>query len=46
VQWWSFVDKVMNLLVAKELGIRWPAEWLLASQEWLCSMELVIHLVN
>jgi hypothetical protein len=22
VQWWSFVDKVMNLLVAKELGIR------------------------
>jgi hypothetical protein len=41
-KWWSVVNKVTNLRVAIILGISLIAEWLLASQEGLCSMELII----
>jgi hypothetical protein len=37
-RWWAVVSAVMNL---QTRGISWQAEDLLASQEELCSMELV-----
>jgi hypothetical protein len=37
----ALVNAVMNLWVSQNAGIFWVAEDLLASQEGLCSMELV-----
>jgi len=36
-RWWLFEDVVMNLQVPYNVGNFWPAEDLLASEEWLCS---------
>jgi hypothetical protein len=41
VQWWAFVNTVMNLEVPQKSGIFWVAEQLLACQEGLSSMEFV-----
>jgi hypothetical protein len=41
-QWRAVVNSVMNLRVYKRREISWLAEWLLASQEGLCSVEYVL----
>jgi hypothetical protein len=40
-QWWALENTVMNFRFHKRRGISWLAETLLASQDGLCSMELV-----
>jgi hypothetical protein len=40
-RWRAVVNAVMNLRIPQNAGISWLAEKLLASQERLCSMELV-----
>jgi hypothetical protein len=45
-RWRAFVNAVMNLRVHKMQGISWLVEKLLASQEGLCSMELVSQSVS
>jgi hypothetical protein len=44
--WWAVVNTVMNLLVPKRAENSWLAEWLLASQEGLFSMELFYLLAS
>jgi hypothetical protein len=39
-QWWARMNTVTNLAFYKKRVISWRTEWLLASQEGLCSMEL------
>jgi len=47
-QWPAAVSKVMNCRIHKSREISRPADWQLASQEELCSLELVgwVGLVN
>jgi hypothetical protein len=40
-QWWAVVNTVTNLRVPSQAGNFWLAEFLLASQKGLFSMELV-----
>ena len=41
-KWWALVNTVMNLRFHKWCGISWVAYNMLASQEGLCFVELVI----
>jgi hypothetical protein len=39
-QWRALVNTAMNCYVSWKRVISWPAEWLLVSDEWLCSTAL------
>lgn len=42
-QYWALVITVMDTTVPyKTKGISWLAQWLLGSQEWLCSMWILV----